>query len=212
MKKSDLKATLGAVRANEELVKKTMKRIEERSSCERERQIVMTPFAFGSRLAAAVCAFALVITASVWAMKNDMFSEDTVEYTPRRAAETLSEIPKSSTASKDGGSDFGILAKEAETVDGKWAIFGGTANAFYFAEGENEEGKRRCIVSVTVERLGESSGVLLEIGDELIAEAYFSLDDEVQKFTDSISSEVSVLIEKNGEGNDQYWTVKKIIY
>ena len=214
MKKSDLRSTLGTIHAREEQIASVMERVAARSQTA-ERKTAMSGLSFGMRLGAAACAFMMVVGLGVYAFSNGLFtSPDAVDYGVQRTNEenTDTENTDNSHDSADETDTLVALLAESEKIDGGWAIIRGTANAFYFAGGEVESDMYRCIIAVSVELTEKTSDGIVISESEIAADVTFVGDAELNEFTNSISSTVTLLIEKNDDGCDTAWTVRKIIY
>ncbi len=216
MKKSDLRATLGSLHARDEQISRVMENVAARKQ-KAEKRSAMSRLNFGMSLAAAACALMIVVGLGVNAFMGGLFNEpDAVDYGVQRANEENTEITDTEKDNShdpaDEKSALEVLLAESEKIDGDWAIIRGTANAFYFAGGEADDGSYRCIIAVSVEKTEKTSDGIVINESEIVADITFADDEELNRFTDNLSSSIEILIEKNGADHDAAWTVKKIIY
>jgi len=220
MKKSDLRETFGSLHARDEQISRVMESVAARKQ-KAENKPAMSRFNFGMRLATAACAFMIVIGLGVHAFTNELFKEpEAVDHSIQRANETDGNVAllaqnDENNNSHDPADKTDLLAEllaESDQINGDWAIIRGTANAFYFAGGEVENGAYHCIIAVSVENTEKTSDGIEVNENEIVADVTFASDDELNEFTDSISSTAAFLIVKNGSDSDTAWTVKKIVY
>ena len=214
MKKDDLKATLGAIRTKDELIQRTMERVQAERMPKEKRswmQSLATP-AFGSRLVAVACTLVLMFGLGVWAMQNDLFAEDPAVKSPHMAGETHLGLHSDDVLQMgDAENALNTLLEESAHLTGEWAIARGVSNAIYSSEKGSGEGKHHLIVSLSLNGIEQASKASLLDSDVIVADIYFDTDEEVRQFTDCLFHEIFVLIEKNAEGQEPLWTVKKII-
>ncbi len=217
MKKNDLRSTLGAIRTREELVRSTMEKIEaQRAQSEKREESKRFDFSFGMRLAGAMCALMIVVGIGIYGARINPPLDTGSNYGFDRAHELNGEDDASDEASAlNGLSEASLaiekLAAEAEHIDGDWAIISGTAEACYFAGGEEADGESHCIIAMSVEKVERTSGISLDSA-ELSAEIVFESDAEWQNFINGLSSKACFLLSVSEGENGHIWTVEKFIY
>ena len=210
MKQSDLRATLGAVRANEEQIARVMRTVAARAEREEARRS-MSRLGFGMRIAAAACAFIFVLGLGIYVFNVGGFDDPAVHGVQRTNEEhTVVSNTERETNEDEASRALTALLAESKNIDGDWAILEGST--FYFAGGEEKDGVTTCTIAVSVENLLKTSDGSVTCEDEITAEILFSSGEELNEFTNAISSSITLLIEKNDDSHDAAWTVRKIIY
>ena len=213
MKQNELRETLGSIRAGDERIARVMKTVAARENA-KETRTAMSRLGFGMRLAAAACAFMLVFGLGIYVFRSGGFDDPVAhDYGMQRVNEdTWGTDTEEEKNEDEANSALTALLAESKNIDGDWAIANGVVNAFYFAGGEVENGVYRCLVSITVEKIQETSDGSVTCEGEIAAEIFLYSDDELGELTNAISSSINLLIEKNDDSHDAAWTVRKIIY
>ena len=214
MKKSELKATLGSIRASDELVRRTVLEAEERKH-KKEHRPALFNMSFGMRLAGAACALMLTV-----GVMSAVLANRTPLSTPDSGAQTQEGIQKAkemsivcadadSSESQDSISDpIEALRTDAESCTGEWAIIEGSIS-YASAQSNSEEGRYALEIKISAERVVHTSDGASVIAESVDAVAVFSDEEHRQRMIDSIGDTSLLLIEKNPDG---VWKVAKIIY
>ncbi len=149
MKKHELKASLGRVRAREELVASTIAAVAKQKES-REKHFALPSYSQGLRFAGAMCALALVFCIGFVAARQDWSQPDQSTLGQLEVAEmTMAEVA--------------AYAFEREYENG-YVLLGGRVESIRFAEltedDVNNEVVKKCRVTV-------SAGKLVDISDDL---------------------------------------------
>lgn len=208
MKKSELKSTLGSIKADEGLVERTMLAV-----AERKRTETKVPFfarmSFGMRLAGAVCALLLTVTVAGAFLRGGIpaaeFGTD-AQKAKESVVDTEAHIPTNTTSTRD---TIDLLKEDALSSTGEWAIIKGSV--FYASPSRtSEDGTYAVDVCITVIKHEESSEGIDVLSEDIDAYAVFSDESERQKLIDSLDEPVALLIEKDADNGE--WKIKRIIY
>ena len=206
MKKSELKATLGSIKASDELVRRTVLAAEERKHKQEKRTSIFN-LTFGMRLAGVACA--LMLTVGVVTAVLGKPSPD-VQGDAQHAKEMTIVCTDSDPAeSKDGTSDpVEVLLSDSVRCTGDWAILRGEIH-YASVLSNSEEDRYALDVKLSVRELAHSSDGISDIGDQISAVAVFADDSHRQRMIDSIGEDVTLLIEQDSDGR---WLVTRVIY
>ncbi len=206
MKKSELKATLGSLRAGDGIVEKTMLAIRQHRQEER-REPFFLRMGYGVRLAGAACALLMVIGIAGIIIRSPEPPADSgiVQKANENADTAEAQNTSYTTSSQDS---FDLLSAEAQKCTGEWAIIKGSV-IYASIAGDAPEGTYALDVRISLTEKDKLSSESIQLSDSVEANALFSDEAERQKLIDSIDEPLSLLIEKDGNGS---WKIKKIVY
>ena len=204
MKKEDLCATLHQVQPDEALIRRTLNEIHKQKEPQTRRR---PPYAFGYRLAGALCALALVI--GIGATVADF----PISNKPDDLAASPVGIPSSGTFSYDTSGETDPLGKvavdsaveelrvKAADLQSDWILLQGSLQDIYFRSVEN--GVSVCAIAIQVTKVWETDGEgIPEQAEKTIAVIRFTDETEMERFPDLMGSEICVVLMPNADGED----------
>lgn len=180
MKKSDLAKALGRIRPRDELIQKTLDKMEsEKQKKIPKFEVRQSNFSFAYRLAGAMCALILIIGAGVY------FGRDTI-VTPtadspdgyQRAAFNADSTAASTTAAPSLVSAEQTALALAERAEGKWDVFEGEVvavkcapeNTVVFSIFKHHASSSGYTMTETAEELN-NSGIAFTVPDGAVMDA-----------------------------------------
>ncbi len=212
MKKSELKSTLGSIKASDELIRRTVLAAEERKRSQRRKASIFN-LNFGMRLAGAVCALMLtvgVMSAVIGREPAALDDAGQIQTDAQRAKEISILCTEADLAESDNGTSdsTAALLAAAKSCKGEWAIIVGQIS--YASVRPITDDSRYCLdIIISAERVAHISDGAPEISDTVSAVAEFSDEEHRTHMTDSIGNNVTILIEVTTDGT---WRVTSIIY
>ena len=216
MKKNDLITTLGAIHAPEELIGRTMAKIEAKEA--RSANKSFFNFGVAPRVALAACALALVVGLGIYGgiLNPPIEPSDSVRVASDDGVALLSmdREEENSYGVAEALSDFNIdeLLAESENIDGDWAIVRGNTEACYFAGGEDSTSGIYCVIAVSLGGIESTSGGIAPAGKEMSFSLRFENESEMQEFLNKGSAEACFLIVADESDGDIAWTAQKFIF
>lgn len=198
MKKSDLRSALGKIRPSEELILKTLEKTEsEKQKKIPKFEVRQNRFAFSYRLAGAVCALLLIISAGVYLGRDNVVSP--VADTPDAYVRTA--FNADSTSESTAASSVSLSAEQAamsltERADGNWNVFEGEVvavkcspeNTVVFSIYKHHASATGYTMTETAEELN-SDGITLTVPDGEVMDALIN----------SMGSAVCITVNTDGD-------------
>lgn len=180
MKRSELRSTLGKIRPSEELITKTLGRMEiEKQKRIPKFEVRQSNFSFAYRLAGAMCALILVISAGVYFGRDTVISPVADSATGyQRAAFNADTTVKdtSKVVSINGAED--AAASLSQNAEGSWNVFEGEVvavkcspeNTVIFSIYKHHASATGYTMTETAEELN-NEGVTLTVPDDEVMNA-----------------------------------------
>lgn len=197
MKRSNLRSALGKIRPSEELITKTLDKMEsEKLKKVPKFEVRQSNFSFAYRLAGAMCALILIIGAGVYFGRDTVVSPvaDSQGGYQRAAFNADSTAEKREQTDFENGADAAAQALAAR-ANGKWDVFEGEVIA---AKRSPENTVTFSIVKHHASYSGyttesgfetDTAGIQLTVADSSIMEA----------LTDSMGSTVCITVNSDGD-------------
>lgn len=208
MKKSELNATLGSIKASDELVRRTVLAAEERKHNKEERRSFFD-LRFGMRLAGAACALMLTVGVMSALIGNGTLRNEGAPDVQKAKEAQIVCTDTVSTEAEDGSTDpIEALRAAADECTGGWAIIEGRID--YASAGDtSDDGRLSLEVKISAERIAQTSATSVSLPEQIGCAAVFNDEASRQRMIDSIGSELCLLIEMNADGE---WQIAKVIY
>ena len=198
MKKSNLRSALGRIHPSEELITKTLDKMEsEKLKKVPKFEVRQSNFSFAYRLAGAMCALILVIGAGIYFGRDTVVSP--VADTPdgyQRAAFNADSTASSGTTTQTSVSAEHSAITLAERAEGKWEIFEGEIvavkcspeNTVVFTIFKHHASSSGYVMTETAEELN-NAGLTLTVPDGAIMDA----------LVNSMGSAVCITVNTDGD-------------
>lgn len=203
MKKKDLRTAIGGIKANDALIADTMDKIARyrTEQCE-SRGASHSKFGLGLRIAAAACAFALVVGVGLFVGLGQK-TPDTVSDTDDQR--TLDNNDTDTSDTYLNKKELTELSELADTLDGEWIIVRATVDSCMMSE------NGIALVGLTVgDLLACSDGFELD-NESISAEFEPDTQELLDGIIESLTSERYFLISGERAGNEYHWVVEKYL-
>lgn len=189
MNERELRKALGRVQPSEELIRKTLNRIEEKRR--EERPVYRVPaYGFTRRLAGAMCALVLLVGLGIAGLQGN---PDLVPHVVREG-ETGSvhqQVPDDLPGTGEWEATMATLVAEAKSSSEGYAVARGFLEGCYFAEVSEAEAAAgvlyRCVLAVRVDEITAQTAALTQ-GTQLQVEYLLHEEEALQALLNTVGS------------------------
>ncbi len=209
MNERELRKALGRVQPSEELIRKTLNRIEEKRR--EEHPVYRVPaYGFARRLAGAMCALVLLVGLGIAGLQGN---PDLVPHVVREGevGSIHQQVPDEMPGTGEWEETMAALVAEAKSSSEDYAVVRGFLEGCYFAEVSEAEAAAgvlyRCVLAVRVDKITAQTTALTP-GAQLQVEYLLHEEEALQALLNTVGSQAGLWLAPGEAGS---WQMQELL-